>query len=251
MTPPRPPFPADLLLRHHHGAGDAPARQEIAALLAADPAARATLAEWQAQDRALAELFPDPGPDLPPAMRRLLDQAAHPARFIPWRGIAAGIALFAAGTATGWLGRPTPQPGTFDLARTALSAHLTYAAEVAHPVEVPVSDRDHLVRWLSRRLGQTIHAPDLDAQGFRLLGGRLLPGDPRPAALFMYEDDAGQRLTIYVIPDNGANTAFRHLEQAGQQGIWWTDDGLGCAIIGPLDRATLQEVAQVAYEQLI
>lgn len=256
MTTRPTPIPLDALLRHHHGAEDAGARLNTAAALAEDTAARETLAVWQAQDRALAALFPDPGAEIPAGMKRLLDEAPDPARTLPWRGIAAGIALFAAGTATGWLGRPPLTTGGIDpaqsnLAQTALAAHMTYVAEIAHPVEVPGTERDHLVRWLSKRLGQDIQAPDLGSQGFRLLGGRLLPGDRRPAALFMYEDDAGRRLTIYVVPDPGANTAFRYLEDQGQQGIWWTDDGLGCAIIGPLRREPLEAIAKTAYDQLL
>lgn len=251
MTPPAATLPQDDLLRHHHRAEESGATW-IEDALAGDAAARETLAEWRAQDAALSALFPAPDPEIPPVMRRLLDEAATPsARMIPWRAIAAGIALFAAGTAAGWLGRPEPKAASFDLAQTALAAHMTYVAEIAHPVEVPGSARDHLARWLSKRLGQDIHAPDLGAQGFQLLGGRLLPGDPRPAALFMYENDTGQRLTIYVIPRSGANTAFRHVEQQGQNGFWWTDDGLGCAIIGPLDRKALHDVAMAAYDQLI
>lgn len=251
MTPPAPPLPDDLLVRLHHGDTVEPADREA---LARDPAARQTLDAWRAQDAALAALFPDPGPAIPPALRRLLDEAAAPdlpRQTLRWGMVAAGVALFALGAATGWLARPHPAAAGFDLPRTALAAHMTYVSEIAHPVEVPGSDRDHLLRWLSKRLGQPIHAPDLGAQGFQLLGGRLLPGEPHPAALLMYENDAGLRLTIYVIPDTAANSAFRHVEEDGQQGVWWTDDGLGCAIIGPLDRKALQEVAQAAYDQLI
>lgn len=253
MTPPASPLSDDLLLRLHHGETAGPSLTDAQAH---DPVARQTLADWQAQDAALAALFPDPGPEIPPALRRLLDEAEAsrlplPRLALRGRMIAAGIALFALGAATGWLARPHPAMAEFDLPRTALAAHMTYVSEIAHPVEVSGSDRDHLLRWLSKRLGQPIHAPDLGAQGFQLLGGRLLPGEPHPAALLMYENDAGLRLTIYVIPDTAANSAFRHVEEDGQQGVWWTDDGLGCAIIGPLDRKALQEVAQAAYDQLI
>lgn len=261
------PLSQEALLRHHHGAGDANARRDIKAALAGDTesqaAAQADLAEWRAQDAALAALFPGPGDEIPEAMRRLLDSAADADAAGPsaahsvarpglrWRAVVAGVVLFAAGLSSGWLLRPTPEPQGIDLARTALAAHLTYAVEVAHPVEVAASDRDHLVRWLSKRLGQDIHAPDLDAQGFRLLGGRLLPGDPHPAALFMYENDVGQRLTLYVTPETGKNTAFRYVEAEGQKGFWWMDEGLGCAVIAPLGRDALHAVAMAAYDQLI
>ncbi len=37
----------------------------------------------------------------------------------------------------------------------AMSAHLVYAVEVRHPVEVGANDETHLLTWLSRRLGST------------------------------------------------------------------------------------------------
>lgn len=258
MTPQTPPLSLDTLVRHHHGGEDEAASPVAKAALDLDATARDTLHEWQAQDAVIGTLFPDPGDAVPPAMRRLLDDAANattrPAvrwRSVRWRSAFAGAALFMAGTAAGWLLHPAPQPAGFDLARAAIAAHMTYASEVAHPVEVAGSERDHLVEWLSKRLGQPIHAPDLSPQGFRLLGGRLLPGDTRPAAQFMYEDDAGQRLTIYVIPETGADTAFRRVEAQGQQGLWWTGDGLGCVVIAPLARQALHDIAMVAYDQLI
>ena len=40
--------------------------------------------------------------------------------------------------------------------------------------------------------------PELDAQGLKLVGGRLLPGPTGPASFFMYENAAGERFTIYA-----------------------------------------------------
>lgn len=252
MKPPPKSLSQEVLLRRHHGEEDAGSRPEIDAALAADPAAREMLRDWQAQDAALEALFAPPGGELPEPMRKRLEAAARVSRpAIGWRPVGAGIALFAAGFALGWFIQPAQAPAGFDLAHSALNAHLTYAAEVAHPVEVPGSERDHLVRWLSKRLGQSIHVPDLGSLGFRLMGGRLLPGDPAPAALFMYENDAGQRLTIYVTPESGADTAFHHVEDQGQQGFWWTDAGLGCAIVAPIGRDALHAIALAAYDQLI
>ena len=50
-------------------------------------------------------------------------------------------------------------------------------ADRDHPVEVGAGDPDHLVAWLSARLGRPVRAPSLDEYGYQLLGGRLLPGE--------------------------------------------------------------------------
>ena len=57
----------------------------------------------------------------------------------------------------------------------AIAAHTIYAAEKLHVVEVGADQKDHLVGWLSKRIGMTLVAPDLAAEGFELVGGRLLP----------------------------------------------------------------------------
>jgi anti-sigma factor RsiW len=88
------------------------------------------------------------------------------------------------------------------LMRDAMVAHVVYTADTRRPVEVAASEQDQLLRWLSRRLGRPLQLPALTDQGWNLVGGRLLPGDTSGAsatrAQFMYQDKAGQRLTLYL-----------------------------------------------------
>ena len=76
-----------------------------------------------------------------------------------------------------------------------------YAAEKLHVVEVGADQKDHLVGWLSKRVGTTLVAADFTAEGFELVGGRLLPLAERPAAQFMYQDQSGNRVSLYVTGD--------------------------------------------------
>src|SRR5262249_44593835 len=78
----------------------------------------------------------------------------------------------------------------------ALNAHRLYVTEVRHPIEVQAGE-DHLLPWLSRRVGTNLRAPNLESYSLKLLGGRLLPGINGPAAMFMYETPAGERYTFY------------------------------------------------------
>lgn len=243
----------DALIRlHHHGAAEI--RDPG---VAEDTAAQALLADWAAQDAALARIFPAVEGPLPDRIQSVLDAARHPAapRWARPRlsALAAALALFVAGGASGWYLAPRPPTDPMALlSADALRAHETYVVEVAHPVEVPASDEAHLIKWLTKRLGHPVRIPDLAAQGLHLVGGRLLPGEDRPAALFMYENDTGQRVTLYVTPEAGTeDTAFRLLEGAQNTGFWWTDGGLGCAIIGPMGRDQMRAIARTAYDQLV
>jgi anti-sigma factor RsiW len=130
----------------------------------------------------------------------------------------------------------------------ALAAHRTFAVEVRHPVEVEAAQEAHLVQWLSKRLGRPLVVPDLSATGYRLMGGRLLPAGSGPAAQLMYENAAGDRLTVYVRPGvAGEASSYQHDNNVGA--FYRADEGLGCVIVGDADRGALSRAAERVYEQ--
>jgi anti-sigma factor RsiW len=132
----------------------------------------------------------------------------------------------------------------------AIAAHRTFSVETRHPVEVGANEEAHLVQWLSKRLGHQLIVPDLGALGFRLMGGRLLPADSGPAALFMYEDGKGTRLSCYyLVVDVAGETEFQFREQNGISAFYWVDDGLAYAIAANAPRDRLLKVAEIVYEQ--
>ena len=88
-------------------------------------------------------------------------------------------------------------------AENAIVAYVTYAADQPHAVEVGGDDKHYLDSWLSKRIGMKLVAPDLAAEGFTLLGGRILPAGHDVAALLVYKDAASNQLSIYV---TGAGT---------------------------------------------
>jgi len=134
----------------------------------------------------------------------------------------------------------------------AARAHLVYASEVRHPVEVGAKEQDHLVKWLSKRLNTELRVPVLAEEGYELLGGRLLPGPDGPVAQFMYQDPTGKRLTLYVTrPHKGDEiTAFRFAQEGRVSVFYWIDRDCGYALSGELDKPQLSRVASVVYRQL-
>lgn len=175
----------------------------------------------------------------------------------------AGFALVCIGA--GWLGHAwlggvaASGDASAGLPRRAAVAHAVYVPEVRHPVEVGADQEAHLVQWLSKRLAVPVRAPGLSRHGFRLIGGRLLPGDDRPVAQFMYQNDAGKRLTLYLLSMPKARTAavrqatesaFR-FERVGEVNVFhWTDDVRGYALSGDLSREELLPIARTVYDVL-
>ncbi|TPK62767.1 anti-sigma factor [Mesorhizobium sp. B2-4-15] len=172
-----------------------------------------------------------------------------------WLGAAAAV-LLAAGGFGGYVagidGIGQEDQAEDRLAEQAIAAHVIYAAEKRHAVEVPASDKDHLQTWLSNRVGLKLVAPDLTANGFQLIGGRLLPAGESKAAMLLYEDDKGERISLFVTAESAENATGTYASaQAGPQAIYWLDKGYGCAVVGSLPREQLAVVAKSAYGQLL
>lgn len=194
------------------------------------------------------------GEPVPVEMANVVTASRKFGAHVPWRQVAAGIVLLAVGGVSGW-GLHGAWPGAGEtpspLAEAAIGAHAVYVSEVKHPVEVGADQEKHLVAWLSNRLGQPIRAPALDKAGYRLIGGRLLPDRGRPAALFMYENEAGTRLTLYARRSGGdETTAFRFASDGGASAFYWVDETFAYALTGTLARKDLLDLAQLVYRDL-
>jgi len=162
------------------------------------------------------------------------------------------------GAPLGWQVRPErivaqPAPDSMLIARRAAVAHATYSPEVRHPVEVGAEDEQHLVTWLSKRLGVKVKAPKLDEAGMGLVGGRLLPGESGPVAQFMYQSQNGRRLTLYVRTEASRNreTAFRYSRENNVGVFYWIDREVGYALASAdLSKDELLKLANLVYKQL-
>jgi hypothetical protein len=127
-----------------------------------------------------------------------------------------------------------------------------FAVEVAHPVEVRADQKAHLVQWLSRRLNQSVVVPDLSDQGFRSTGGRLLPTDTEPAALLMYDDDRGTRLTLYTRAGRSdeVRSSFGPAHEGDVLTLGWTESGHFHLVTARADTSRLLSVGEAIDGQI-
>jgi anti-sigma factor RsiW len=227
----------------------APDRAEVDAYLADHPEDSDRVKAWREHSGALRALY-DPilGEPVPAELAAIPPRPA-------WHRYALAASFFVVGIATGWIAKTVLVPGTqtpLSLPRQAAIAHVVYAPEVRHPVEVPAADEEHLVRWLSKRLGKDLQAPHLGPLGYDLVGGRLLSGPQGPVAHFMYQDARGQRLTLYVSKTRGEprDTAFRYSQEDRVSVFYWVDGNFGYALSGEIAREQLLKIADVVYKQL-
>jgi len=118
-------------------------------------------------------------------------------------------------------------------------------------VEVKGDDKEHLQAWLSKRVGAPFAVPDLTEQGYALLGGRLLSGEEGPAAMLMYEDQKGQRLSVVLAaPGTDMETALKVEEHGKLIACTWQDGKLAVAVAGEMPRDPMMLLAKAVYEKL-
>ena len=278
MNPSNPP-PAPVTEAELHAYVDrqlTPERQgELQAYLEGRPEESLRVEAYRRQKRDLHALF-DPVLDEPVPNR--LQRAASPRT--PWylHRLAAGIAIAVVSGAVGWglhggvgtgsgnalLAQSPPsaqQVAMSGFVQRAAVAHAVYSPEQRRPVEVSADQEDQLVAWLSKRMDAPVKPPHLQALGYSLEGGRLLPGGQGPVGQFMYHDSRGARLTLYVSREvadvapgakSGVNqdTAFRFSQQGKVNVFYWVDGPFGYALSADADKAELARVSAEVYRQL-
>ena len=251
-------------------------QREIEAYLSRRPEEEQRVQSYLAQNRELRALF---NPVIDEPVPKRLRLAATPRT--PWylQRMAAGIAIAVVSGVAGWglrggmggepgsatLAQRTPSAITMasatGFAQRAAVAHAVYSPDQRRPVEVGADQEDQLVAWLSKRMGAPMKPPHLQALGYALDGGRLLPGGKGPVAQFMYHDSAGAKLTLYVSNDvadvtsgmqGGKNqeTAFRFAQEGRVNVFYWVNGPFGYAISADADKAELARVSGEVYRQL-
>jgi anti-sigma factor RsiW len=267
INQPFPPGPitSEMLSAFVDGELNATDLQRVQSWLQDHPEDQVRVAAWRADREALGELFkptlsePTP-PELLATVWRRPSQprwaiAAAAAGLLLTGALAGGGGVWqwqqqrhevqlaqqriqlAAGSAQGWVQR-------------AAFAHSVYVAEPRHAVEVKAQE-EHLSRWLTRRINIPVKLFDLQAQGFDLVGGRLLPDGPGKSAQLLYQDAQSRRVTVYLRrPEEGTQAAFRY-EQQGKVGMfYWVEEGAGYALVGELPKETLLTLSQAIYAQM-
>jgi anti-sigma factor RsiW len=249
-------------------------RDEVDAWLREHPQDAARVRMWAAdRDAVRARLGPAVDEPLPQRFENLVLNHTAGARW--WRSprLYAAIGIFALGTvlgaATTWrlLGDDNDAGSNGNMSagweQRMMGAHAVYATEVRHPVEVSVAgatpedsraQEEHLSRWLTKRIDRPVKLFDLRAQGFELIGGRLLPEGNGPCAQLMYQrigQPASTRVTVYLRkPDTATPASFRYERQGDLSMFYWVEGTTGYAIVGGLPREQLLALAEAIYKQV-
>lgn len=234
---------------------------EIARRLAGDPLLASTVAAYRYNDdRLRAALRALAGDAVPARLADAIDRPVSTRAYERRRRVAAAIAamLFVAAGSAGWWATGPFESGQNAaierwnaVAVEAVYAHRLYAHDPANPVEMTGADRLELSGWLARHLDQPgFIVPDMTQKHFRLLGARLLPAGTDTAALVMYENGFGERLTLYVRNGQTGESGPRWIGQPGGGAFYWVDDGCSYVVTGLASRQSVEEFGRALMEQL-
>lgn len=235
-----------------------PARQvEVSAWVAAHPDTAERVAVYAKQGEMLRAAFAPVAEEPIPGeldLARMIEERRRPSRLPRWAMAAAALILVSVGAAGGWSlrGLALPNGGGIEaLAGEAAASYRTYASDRTRPVEVRADDRDALAAWTAQSVGGPVAIPDLAAAGYRLMGGRVVPTEHGPAALFMYDDDHGKRLVVLARPMQADRDMPMALRPQGALGsVAWADDGLGYSLVGALSPERLHPLADLMRRQI-
>src|ERR1700761_9162105 len=225
-------------------------RADVENWLAAHPDDAERVRSWRAMADALHARYDSVADEAVPKRLEIERLVRQPRKWI-YGAVAATLVAFIVGGSVGWVARgAAASPSSFQLfTDDALDAHRLYVVEVRHPVEVPGNERAHLQQWLTKRCGWTVSAPELDATGLKLVGGRLLPGPTGPASFLMYESASGERFTVYTAKAPTETTQMRFTTQDKDGAMFWADRGVGYVVSGSSDRERLAQGARLVYDQ--
>jgi len=230
--------------------------QRVEAYLHTNPEALDYVESLHQQGRLLKQAF-DPvlEEEIPDFLLETVKNERKPRTvWLPGYKVASLVLPLVFGGLIGWFMKPVagiengPMVEPMHFVKQAQLAHVMYAPEKLHPVDVSSDQEKHLVSWISKRIGTEINAPNLSGKGYSLVGGRLLPNETGPSAQFMYENEQGQRLTLYVNKNyNREETAFEFFEDKDVYSFYWVDKSLVYALTGNLKRNQLLDISHHIY----
>ncbi|WPN45471.1 anti-sigma factor [Pseudomonas sp. P8_241] len=242
-----PPDERDLHAFVDHQLSDSD-RHLVETFLASNPQAAAQVRAWQHDAQALraalgGALQQPANPDLDPVAIR--QRLKHQSR----RHLASAAVLLIAvsvGGLSGWQAREmtlaaAPLPMT-----DALQAYRLIAQQGILPADYKAAEGGNMQEWLDRYFNQANRLPDLSGAGFKPASGRLLSTEQGPAAMVIYENHGGQKISFYVRPPGPKNFLLPRGSRRdnGLQAEYWSGGGYNYAMVSPVDTPAAQMLRQ-------
>ncbi|MGH8387272.1 MAG: anti-sigma factor family protein [Pseudomonas sp.] len=238
-----PPSERDLHAYIDHQLSDAD-RLLVETFLASNPDSASQVRAWQQDAQqlraALSGALQQPAnPDLDPVqIRQRLKRQSR-------RHLASAAVLLIAvsiGGVSGWQAREMTLLSAAQPMADAMQAYRLIAEQGILPADYRAGDDGDMQGWLDRYFTQANRLPDLAGAGFKPVSGRLLSTEQGPAAMVVYENQDGNKISFYVRPPGPRNFMLpRGSRSDGNlQAEYWSGGGYNYAMVSPADTPTAQ-----------
>jgi anti-sigma factor RsiW len=127
-----------------------------------------------------------------------------------------------------------------------MQAYRLFAQDGILPADYHVQGGGDMQGWLDRYFNQAYRLPDLSQAGFKAVSGRLLSTEQGAAAMVLYEDPQGRRISFYIRPPGPENKFLPRGSRSadGLQAEYWSGAGYNYAMVSPQDPSTTQMLKQ-------
>jgi anti-sigma factor RsiW len=176
----------------------------------------------------------------------LRQQSGARRRRFPWHWVAAAACLFLCVGVGFLLAQWVVAPSQYErLAQEVVSSHIrSLQVEKSRLVDVRSSDRHEVKPWFTDKLDFSPPVPELEKQGFALVGGRMDYVDGRPVAAVVYKRRQ-HFISVFLWPDPANNDMrLRRETRQGFQLVWWSRGGMAYWVVSDLNPGELDELIQ-------
>lgn len=169
------------------------------------------------------------------------------------QAIAASLVIFLAGGAAGYLvseRQDADAPLQIAAARTWLDDiadyHRIYSRQTRHLVEVPASEQQHIVEWLSASTGVAFALPDLSGQNLTFEGARLLVAGGKPTAQLLYRNTENEIFAICFLQSEPVADKTELAESIRNDIglVSWQKGNASYVVVGPSADPDLERLAE-------
>lgn len=222
-------------------------REWVEAWLASHPHEARRVEAWRQDAQrlraALGSAALPQAPELDPAQIRARLRARRQSRL----AIAAALLVaLGVGSLGGWQARDMTVAKVDKPMQDAVQAYRLFAA-TGSSARLDTASGDNVRAWLGRYLENASLPTDLDRLGLRTVGARLLATEQGAAALVVYEDDQGHRLSFFIRPPGPANRLLPHGQRQDGELLtrYWSKGNYNYAVVSRSDDPRVDQVGQL------
>ncbi|MEB0040570.1 MULTISPECIES: anti-sigma factor [unclassified Pseudomonas] len=248
-----PPSERDLHAYVDHQLSDADCLT-LETWLAAHPEQAEHIAAWQLDAQHLRAalsggLHQAPNAELDPAFIR---QRLRRSSYRHYASAAVLLIAVSVGGLSGWQAREMTLSNNVLPMADAVQAYRMFAVNDNVASDWNAQKTSNAQGWLDKNFSHASRLPDLEAAGFKPISGRLTSTEQGAAAMVVYEDGTGRKVSFYIRPPGPHNHMLpRGSRRDGElQADYWSSGGYNYAMVSQADDPAAQAARQVIQQPI-